>query len=1084
MTFVFSPPLKLESPHKNSITDGAFYRKSNLASYVSSDCISIWNLQNSEPLLVTTIPSQKPHKFYKSMFIDHQTLAVLTTTRRIYLITLKSNNFTISDHFIEIPLNSLLTSDSEEPTESNAKLYKSIIFFQKVGKHIFVLTNTCNIFYANLSLTKIQTRQIKIDSLIIKAQSTSESLFILLESGRIAEMKMNQFEFFPLPTTKNFCVDRHSKYICLFTMQNQWQLWSLPNLQFIETIGNAENGENPIFQKDHYQDSTAIFSPVSSTCAFFTNTTMKLSYFTKVISVTSIPQYFNHNTIELDMKEKETEIKTNSMICDMRFPIFDSYGQILLFTASSSISNENNSKDTNSTSSKKNIIYLFKLATAASTFSDSLSAPITSSHVLLPLRDNLFPVKLPDSRRGRLALFGEMALAVATDHSVLVLPFTDKICPSVSDGAAHSQFIKNGEILGNKQSSISNNNDIDDGKTVAELINKYVDISIDMKWIELPIDKVEAFAWSSNTLCCLSSLGSTIYTVNISNLISLFIKENIVNKMISTAEIEKVTNNENEIQSFSTIFTDLRSLKKKFVLSSDGLSNYVAVPKEKQIYSSLLYLISSVKKSASDSLMKDSVRSFTVKGRPLALSASGNKLLITFSSQLSFYSIDTQKLVSTTSLGKSTTIKNAAFLSSETIATLTLDFHLLLIYHTKVVHRSFDDVLAFQLTGSNGWPLMIIGGETWRLLGANYSELELDFDSGIINNSDSKKIIGHTNSNQQNAFSLMIGVDGFSIICISPFQQIDFIHLVVCQSLFTSDDERKHGNGSSSAIGNNDKRSGADRIGLNSSSMASAVSILSQLTEERRLKILQKVGAKIPSKTSFDRFLSLIDRYTEIEDSILSYVLQNNERFKTNLNDNDNPKETNSNSKRKTINIDYPDFFKLCFSRNWFLTAAELMKNSSISKQDCLRLVVKSNFNAVVVDRFFERFNDIQYLSEIDDEITSFFRIQFVRNDFRQIADLLAYFDVPIKRFIIKMRRERETNSDTQFSVIINEMKKCSRQQLIDLSSAFEETNAFDLAFCCNFCVNNFSKCIECIEKQQRMLKFIDTETLKTIGYL
>ena len=159
--------------------------------------------------------------------------------------------------------------------------------------------------------------------------------------------------------------------------------------------------------------------------------------------------------------------------------------------------------------------------------------------------------------------------------------------------------------------------------------------------------------------------------------------------------------------------------------------------------------------------MNDSVHSFTVKGRPIALSASGNKLLITFSSQLSFYSIDTQKLVSTTSLGKSTTIKNAAFLSSETIATLTLDFHLLLIYHTKVVHRSFDDVLSFQLTGSNGWPLLIIGGETWRLLGANYSELELDFESG--NKNDTKKIDRSIN-NLQNAFSLMIGVDGFSML--------------------------------------------------------------------------------------------------------------------------------------------------------------------------------------------------------------------------------------------------------------------------------------------------------------------------------
>lgn len=1032
MTFIFSPPIKLESPHKNSITDSSIYRKSNLASYVSSDCISIWNIQGSDPILNVTIPSQSPHIFYKSMFIDQQTLAVLTMTRRIYLISFKSNVFTISDHFLEIPLSSMQANESSIP---ESQLYKSIVFFQLVGKHIFILTDTCNIFYANLSLTKIQMRQVKIDSNIIKAQSTTESLFILLESGRIAEMKMNQFEFFPLPTTKNFCVDRHSKYICLFTMQNQWQLWSLPKLQFIETIGNCENCENPILQKDQFQESMAIFSPVSSTCVFFTNDSMKISYFTKIISTTAIPPYFNQKNNE------------NKITCDMRFPLFDSYGQILLFTSTSSTNNEDEKIQNNN---KKNLIYAIKLATAASAFSDSLSAPITSSHVLLPLRDNLFSVKLPDSRRGRLALFGEMALAVATDHSILVLPFTDKICPSVSDGAAHSQFIKNGKIFENG----NNEDDSYDDQNLVKLIQKYVEVGIDMKWIELPIEKVEAFAWSSNTLCCLSSIGSTIYTINIGSLISLFTNENLAAKI---AQFEKTSEN-------GDIFESLKKLKKKFVLCSEWNLKCENKQEEKQIYSSLINLLSSIKKDTSDLLMKNSVHSFSVKGRPLALSASGNKLLITFSSQLSFYSIDTQKLVSTTSLGKSTTIKNAAFLSSETIATLTYDFHLLLIYHTKVVHRSFDDVLAFQLTGSNGWPLLIIGGETWRLLGANYSELELDFESGIIN----KK-----NDSCQNTFSLMIGVDGFSIICISPYQKIDFIHLVVCQSLFTADDERKYMNRNENSIINNDKN---PRVGLNSSSMASAVSILSQLTEERRLKILQKVGAKIPSKTSFERFLSLIDRYTEIEDIILSYVFQNNERFKTVVDD--------ENVKKKLINIDYNDFFKLCFSRGWFLTAAELIKNTNITRQDCLRLLMKSNFNTTVVNRFFERFHNIEFLTEIDEEITNFLRIKFFRNEFNQIADLLDYFEIQIKRFLIKTRREREANFDTRFSVLINEMKKCSRQQLIDLSAIFEETNTFDLTFCCNFCVNNFSKCVECIEKQQRMLKFIDSDILKAIGYL
>ncbi|OHT13926.1 hypothetical protein TRFO_15822 [Tritrichomonas foetus] len=945
MTFVFSPPRLLDSPHKKAIIDAVFYNKSNLSAYISPDRISIWNMQNSDPILVATISSHAPHHFLKGAFIDNSTFAVLTSTNRIYLISLKT--FAISENFINISIQSGI----------------SVVFFQKVGKHIFVMTENCNIFYINFTLTKIRAREIKIESKIIKAQSTNESLFLLLESGQIANMKLNDFNYLALPTATNFCVDKHDNYIHVKTssnLQKQWQLWSLPDLTFIQIVENSDDS------------NLALFSPVSVSCCFFTNNetnnSLKLSHYSKIISQTPL---FEQNS---------------NLVVD--FPVFDSYGQILMYTSnySSNTSNSSNSTSSSTTNNsshntsnissnnstnnlkvKGNKIYYIGFATASSAYSDSLSAPITSSQVLLPLKDTLFPVKLPEYKRGRLALFGETALAVATDSSILILPFSDKICPSVSDGAAHSQFIKNTHVL--KSFSSESTNEINTNKAIIqEKIKK-------TPWLELAIDKVKSFSWSSNILICLSS--NQIHTIV-----------------------------------FRTNF-DINNGSPE-------------------------------------------IKTITVKGRPLGLSSSGNKLLVTFASQLSFYSIDQQKLISTTSLGKTTTIKSAHFLSSETVATLTADRRLLLIYHSKV-HRSFEDCLGMQLTGSNAWPLFMIG-ERWRLLGANYSEL--DFDSTIEK-------------------ALMVGVDGFSIICLSPFQTIEFVHLVVCQSLAED-------------------------------SMASAVSILSQLSEERRLKILQKVGCKVTHKT-FDTFMSLVDRYTEIEDRVLASLFNHQNKLKAKAqltqsilkNDsNESTKEdhdtkNDQKSTKKTITnntnnnnlpfdkksnlVNPTEFFKMCFARGWYLTAAELIQ--SVGRNEAIQLLVKSEFNINVVNRFFEQFK-IEDLREVEDEITNYYRLKFVRNDFIQIAELLPYFECSMKRFLLRTRRERESNQDTRFSVIIEQMRRCSRQQLIDLAAAFEETNSIDLVFCCNYVVKNFAKCVECIERQQRMMKFIDTETLIEIGYL
>lgn len=180
--------------------------------------------------------------------------------------------------------------------------------------------------------------------------------------------------------------------------------------------------------------------------------------------------------------------------------------------------------------------------------------------------------------------------------------------------------------------------------------------------------------------------------------------------------------------------------------------------------------------------------SFELKGHPLSISVSGSKLLVAFQSKLSFFSLDKPgTLLSTSSFGQ-IAIKYALFLNPEAIAVLTNDRRLLLIFHTQILHV-FEEVTTFQLTGSNAWPLLLIG-DRWRLLGANNAELYLE---------------------EQMQHGLIIGVDGFSLFSIAPFSFIDFVHLVVVQS-------------------------------VTNNSLASAVSIISQSTDARKIEILIKVG--------------------------------------------------------------------------------------------------------------------------------------------------------------------------------------------------------------------------------------------------
>ena len=826
MSFVFSPVLRLSSPHGDEVVDVCVQSKTNQIAFVSASSISVWSCLGPDPQLLSTIPFRPPHRFIRCAFVDESTLAVLTTMNKICLVDLRSLSF--SSRLLEIP-----------------KLSK-VVFFKRVAKHMFVLDETGLILYIAADLSRCQSRKVDLNANVVQARASGDSLFVLLENGQIGVMHMNDFEYLPLPTCETFVVDHAAEYIQVRVKGHEWQLWCLKPLTFVSATS--------------LEADLAVWSPIRQTCVFFEGDTLNVSHYSDVL-------------------EKVVIGSSAAISC----ATFDSLGQSLLIAAGSEV-------------------YHIGFATAASIYSSSYSAPLSAKAVLLPFRDNLSGVPLPHNVRAKMALFGESALAVATDRGILILPFGEKISPAVSDGSAHAQFVKNSALAQGSQN-----------------------------WVKLDGYTVRDLAWYSTTLVALCV--DKTYVIN------------VISVSQTGANLEQT---------------------------------------------------------------------FPLKGKPRSISVYGNKLLISFASCLSFYSLENGiQLLSRSSFGK-IGIRRAVFLNSETTVVHTTDRQLMLVFHSKVLHV-IDDVNGFQLTGSSAWPLFLYG-DKWRLLGVNNAELVLD--------DDMKR-------------GLMIGVDGFSLFFLAPFGFTDFVHLVVFQALTTD-------------------------------SLASAVSILSQSSEEKRLTILTKVGI-MSAESCFTKFMGLLDRFADIEDNVLCNIFQTTR-----------------------VETDYREFLHTCFAHGWYRAASELL--DEVDSGSCVDLLIKSGFDIYVVRKATEKFADLispkgevitaddTVMAKLDGEFEDFCRAKFLRHEYTVIAELLPFLEDGIKRFLMRARRERTQNL-AKFGTVIKAMRKCTRQQLIELSLVFEDVLALDLVFCCSYCLNDFSKCIECIERQQRIMKFIDTRHLVAIGY-
>jgi hypothetical protein len=164
-----------------------------------------------------------------------------------------------------------------------------------------------------------------------------------------------------------------------------------------------------------------------------------------------------------------------------------------------------------------------------------------------------------------------------------------------------------------------------------------------------------------------------------------------------------------------------------------------------------------------------------------------------------------------------------------------------------------------------------------------------------------------------------------------------------------------------------------------------------------------------------------------------------------------------------------------------------------LSVEDAFELLIKSGFSLIVVKSvattFGQLFDSTINITSADalwwrleDELLACMGTVLSRNDFLFLAQLIPFFHDGIERFLLTTRRGAAR--DSPLGVVIDGMRKCSRQQLIALSGVFEDTLAFEYLFCASYCLSNIAKCIECLERQQRMTRCIDPAVLSAIGYI
>lgn len=394
-----------------------------------------------------------------------------------------------------------------------------------------------------------------------------------------------------------------------------------------------------------------------------------------------------------------------------------------------------------------------------------------------------------------------------------------------------------------------------------------------------------------------------------------------------------------------------------------------------------------------------------VRSKASAIAVCGGKVLVSYPSSISIVDIETDEKTQTINFGDSG-VRQAAWLNPETQIVHLEGRRVLFIYKAKVT-KTFEDISAFQLTGSNAWPLLLFG-ETWWLVGANGSQLEL---------------------NESIPRCVFEGVDGFSLRSWYPPGSVDFAHLVVRQSLAVD-------------------------------SFASAVSILSQVSDQRKIDILTKVGGL----GRFGRFLKLVERFPGIEDEVLSTV--------------------------DLGEADPGELFKHAFGKRWYRTAASLVANATV--EEAVDLMCNSEFDPYVVERVSSAFPQLfdSFASapasdalrwKVDGELNSYFRLCFMKQTLEKVADLVPYLKTDICNFLFRTHRER-AQAPEDMNGLLEVFRRCSYRQTAALSGIFAETNEWELLFLSAFVQRDFAVCLRCIEQAPYIASKSPPALLSAIG--
>jgi hypothetical protein len=235
--------------------------------------------------------------------------------------------------------------------------------------------------------------------------------------------------------------------------------------------------------------------------------------------------------------------------------------------------------------------------------------------------------------------------------------------------------------------------------------------------------------------------------------------------------------------------------------------------------------------------------------------------------------------------------------------------------------------------------------------------------------------------------------------------------------------------------------------------------------DDMKVTLLTRAGSAI-GPDRFPLYLELVDRFPDLTDRVLYGVV----------------------SDASFCGMNKRELFDQAYAQNWIRTAIALLEPSDGHR--AVELLVRSKFAPWVIGgakkRIPELFDNFS-LCEMDkdrirfeDEFSHFLRGLFIEARYIEICEVLPEMESSIRRFVLQSRREFV---DIDISDAIKGLEKCTRQQLIILEILFEDLKSWDLLFCVAYCLRDFAKCVECVEKQGRMMRRISDDILRTIGF-